>query len=146
MLGPLWDWIEINRTVATILVATSLLLLVASAALLPVAIRLLPADYFVSRYRERQPPRRLPLPLYVAYLIGKNVLGTVFLVAGIAMLVLPGQGILTLLVALILLDFPGKYRLERKVVRHPWVIRSINWIRRSWDVPPMELPPDEKTP
>jgi len=144
MLNPLWDWIQINQTGATILVTSSLLLLVASAALLPVAVRLLPADYFVSRYRERQAPRRLPLPLYVAYLMGKNVLGAVLLVAGIAMLVLPGQGILTLLVALILLDFPGKYRLERRVVRYPWVIRSINWIRRRWDAPPMEPPPDEE--
>ncbi len=146
MLEPLWDWIQINQGGATILVASSLLLLVASAALLPVAIRLLPTDYFVSRHRDRQPPRHLPLPLYVAYLIGKNALGAVLLVAGVAMLVLPGQGILTILVALILLDFPGKYRLERKVVRYPWVIRSINWIRRRWDAPPMEAPPREEKP
>lgn len=142
MLETLWSWIQINQALAATLVAGSLLMLVLTAILLPVAIRLLPSDYFLTRHRERQAPSRLPDPLYAAYLIGKNLLGAVFLVSGLAMLVLPGQGLLTILVALILLDFPGKYRLERRVVRYPWVIGSINWLRRRWGVPPLQVPPD----
>lgn len=43
----------------------------------------------------------------------RNVLGAILLVAGIAMLVLPGQGVPTILISLGLMNFPGKYRLER---------------------------------
>lgn len=142
MLETLWSWIQVNQALAATLVAGSVLMLVLTAILLPVAIRLLPSDYFLARQRERQPPGRFPAHLYAAYLIAKNLLGVVFLIAGLAMLVLPGQGLLTILVALILLDFPGKYRLERRVVRYPWVIRSINWLRRRWGVPPLRVPPD----
>jgi len=51
-------------------------------------------------------------------------------VAGIIMLVLPGQGIFTILIGIMLLNFPGKYRLERWIVARRPVLRSINWLRR----------------
>jgi len=60
----------------------------------------------------------------------KKLLGLVFLLGGLAMLVLPGRVLLTLLVALVLLDFPGKYRLEKRLVRSPRVVSGINWLRR----------------
>jgi len=63
-------------------------------------------------------------------LIGKNLLGCVIIVAGIVMLVLPGQGILTILAGIMLLDFPGKYRLLRWIVARPQVLRTLNWLRR----------------
>ena len=63
-------------------------------------------------------------------IIGKNLIGYVFVVAGIIMLMLPGQGILTIVIGITLLDFPGKYRLERWVVSRRPVLRSINWVRR----------------
>jgi hypothetical protein len=53
------------------------------------------------------------------------------------MLLLPGQGVLTILIGIVLLDFPGKYRLERWAVRHRPVYRSINWLRRGRE--PIEL-------
>ena len=49
--------------------------------------------------------------------------------AGIIMLALPGQGILTILVGLMLVDFPGKYGAERWVVGQRSVLKGINWIR-----------------
>ena len=62
--------------------------------------------------------------------IGKNVLGAIFVVAGLIMLVLPGQGIFTILIGIMLLDFPGKYRLERWIVARRPVLQSINWLRQ----------------
>jgi len=50
--------------------------------------------------------------------------------AGIVMLVLPGQGILTIVIGLMLSNFPGKYRLERWLVMRPRVLRTINWLRQ----------------
>ena len=56
------------------------------------------------------------------------------------MLVAPGQGLLTLAAALVLLDFPGKYRLERRLVTQKPVWKSINWLRRRAGREPLERP------
>ena len=72
-------------------------------------------------------------------LIGKNALGYIFIVAGIVMLALPGQGILAILIGIMLLNFPGKFRLERWIITRRPVIRSINWLRRRAKHAPLVL-------
>jgi len=72
-------------------------------------------------------------------LVGKNLLGCIFLGAGMAMLVLPGPGVLTILVALTLLDFPGKFRLERWIVARRPLLGTINWLRRRAGRTPLAL-------
>lgn len=56
------------------------------------------------------------------------------------MLVTPGQGVLMIIAGLVLLEFPGKFRLERWLVtrRHVW--RSINWLRRRAGRPELQKP------
>lgn len=109
---------------------------VLSLILVPVIIIRLPSDYF----REKRRVARLGHPLArTLILIVRNALGLLLLVAGIAMLVLPGQGVLTILVALGVMDFPGKYRLERSIVRRPAVANSLNWVRRKAGKPPLVL-------
>ena len=71
----------------------------------------------------------------------KNTGGVLLGVAGAAMIVLPGQGLLTLFVAFTLLDFPGKRRLELWLVRRPVVHRLLDWIRRRAGRAPLRLPP-----
>lgn len=66
----------------------------------------------------------------IALAISKNALGLVLLLTGILMLVLPGQALLTILVALLLLDFPGKRRFERWVIGHPRALLAINILRK----------------
>jgi Putative transmembrane protein (PGPGW) len=66
----------------------------------------------------------------------KNIVGVVFLLAGISMLVLPGQGVLTILIGLSLVDFPGKQRLEARIVGHPRVLRTVNSLRQKFGKPP----------
>ncbi|WP_447980744.1 hypothetical protein [Candidatus Nitrospira bockiana] len=58
------------------------------------------------------------------------------------MLVLPGQGVLAILVGLTLLDFPGKRQLQSRLVRQRKVLESLNGIRRKFHRPPL-LPPTE---
>ncbi|MDY7108404.1 MAG: PGPGW domain-containing protein [Planctomycetota bacterium] len=77
-----------------------------------------------SRWADQRPLVRQILRL------GKNVLGCVFILAGLAMLVLPGQGLLTVLVGFLLVDFPGKYRIEHWLLRRRHILRPINWLRR----------------
>jgi len=69
----------------------------------------------------------------------KNVAGFVLLAAGIAMLVLPGQGILTMLIGISLVDFPGKRQLERKLIGQPAVLNTINKVREKFGRPPLTV-------
>ncbi len=72
-------------------------------------------------------------------MIAKNLLGYIFVVAGTLMLVLPGQGLLTILVGIMFLNFRGKYELERWIVSRQPVLGSINWIRRRAGRAPLVL-------
>jgi hypothetical protein len=104
--------------------------IVGSVMLLPYVVARLPSDYFHEHGPAEYDPR---------YRVPKNLLGFVLLVAGVSMLLLPGQGILTLLVSLILLDFPGKRRLERRIVCLPRVLDALNRIRERRGRPPLTL-------
>ncbi|ANX04787.1 MAG TPA: PGPGW domain-containing protein [Immundisolibacter sp.] len=117
----------------------SLLTLLATAALLPLLVARLPQDYF---YRERRPPRAHSGHWLMRYalLIFKNLLGAVLLVAGLAMMVLPGPGVVTVLAAFALLNLPGKYRLERWLVSRPKVRAAISMMRERAGQPPLHLP------
>lgn len=106
---------------------------VLSLLLLPWLLSRIPADYF--RYRNPQESwGMLLLPRNVL----RNVLGLPVLLAGISMLILPGQGFITILLGLAIMQFPGKFRLERWVLRQPGVLRAVNWIRRRSGVGELE--------
>ena len=104
-------------------------MLVISAIVIPFLIVRLPADFYIENNHPRHLFQDRPL-LRTLFLAVKNALGAVLLVAGILMLLLPGQGILTILAALGLLDFPGKRRLEMRILHRPAILRSVNWLRR----------------
>lgn len=114
----------------------SLVLLVASVLGVPFALARLPADY-LSRAESVGHGATRPSRLLLR--IAKNVLGVLFVVLGILMLVLPGQGLLTLLVGLLLVDFPGKRRIVRRVIGAPRVLGVVNALRRRWNKPPLEI-------
>ena len=110
------------------------------AALMFAAVARMSPDYFVSRQPSSESWRgRHPLVRALGHVV-KNAVGLLLLVAGVAMLALPGPGLLTILVALSLLDFPGKRRLVLRIVRERHMRGSIDWIRRKANQPPIELP------
>lgn len=107
----------------------SLVMFVATLIAGPWAVLRIPADYFAH---ERRPASRLAKqhPAIRIGLIGlRTVLGVVFILAGLAMLVLPGQGLLTILIGVLLLQFPGKYRFERWLMRRRWILGPANALR-----------------
>jgi uncharacterized membrane protein SpoIIM required for sporulation len=104
-------------------------MLVISAVLIPYLIVRLPADFYAESNHRRRLFQHRPL-LRIVFLMVKNTFGWLLLVAGILMLVLPGQGILTILAALALLDFPGKRALEMRILHRPVILNGINWLRR----------------
>lgn len=59
----------------------------------------------------------------------KIIFGICLLICGVAMLVLPGQGLITMLIGLSLIPFPGKHKLEQKLLERKSVRSSLNWIR-----------------
>ena len=56
------------------------------------------------------------------------------------MLFTPGQGILMILLALSVASFPGKDRLERRLIAFPGVLATLNMIRIKGGKPPLENP------
>ena len=138
MFSRLVAWLEAHEVILWSLGGASAFMFVATLVAVPVVVVRIPADYFARPERgTRLILRRHPV-VGLVVLILKNLLGLVLLLAGIAMLVLPGQGLLTIVIALTLLNFPGKYHLERWVVSRPPVLRAINWIRRRRGVPELE--------
>lgn len=110
----------------------------ASMLAIPWLVVRMPKDYFNTASRPLH--YRSPLA-WLAWLL-RNLLALVLLTAGILMLVLPGQGILTILIAIMISTFPGKYRLERALVRRPRILRAVNWIRRRHGRPDLNDPRD----
>lgn len=111
---------------------------VATLISMPLLIARLPVDYF-SRRPVRDWQTRHPA-VHLLLVVAKNLLGMILLLAGLAMMVLPGQGLLTLFVAIMLLDFPRKRHLERWLIRRGPIFRAANWIRAKRRQPPLELP------
>jgi hypothetical protein len=134
------DWAKSNQALVWWIVAVSLGVLLFTPVAVGWAIVQLPADYF-AREKRRPLSTWEDLPeLRLLFLIAKNLLGFVLIVAGIAMLILPGQGLLTVFVGVVLVDFPGKFRLERWLATRPPVWRSLNWLRRRAHRPELERP------
>lgn len=114
----------------------SLVLLLGSLAGTGWLLARLPSDYFVRDDDALGPQHPL---LRTGAVLARNVAGIVLLVAGTAMLVLPGQGLLTILVGLILVNFPGKQALIRRILRQPAVRRTVDRLRERAGRDPLEL-------
>ena len=134
-------WSSTNNDLLFFLGSVSVFILILSAFIMVLIISFLPENYFKSENRNlifSVQNSRYPL-LKLLVLITKNFLGILLLLSGILMLVLPGQGILTIITGLVFMDYPGKYKFERKLLRQKGVINSINWIRSRLSKPPLEV-------
>ncbi|MBK7406367.1 MAG: hypothetical protein IPJ41_17645 [Phycisphaerales bacterium] len=123
------------------IVAASVCTAAVAVLAFPLVIAGLPEDYFAAR---RRPPARFVRAhpaLRWTFRIAKNVLGAALLVLGVALLALPGQGLLTIVAGLILVEFPGKRRLELAIARRERVMLAMNWIRRKARKPALQRPP-----
>jgi len=124
------EWIHSNETIVWWLVASSAATFIVSLVLVPMMVVRIPSDYFSYDKRHTKRPEKYPPVIRIIVLILKNLMGLVLVLAGILMLVLPGQGLFTMVVGIMMMNFPGKYKLERWIVERGPVLRSINWLRR----------------
>jgi len=100
-------------------------------------VALIPSDYFIkknnSEFRSNYPI------FWLVSIIIKNLVGYTLIVGGILMLVLPGQGLFTIFVGLMLSNYPGKFYIERKFIAIPSVLRAINWLRKKSNTPSIKI-------
>jgi len=114
----------------------SIVSFVASVIAVPWILIRLPRDYFCESYPRTWLKDHHPVLRLIA-LVLKNLVGWILLLGGLAMLVLPGQGLLTMLIGVSLMDFPGKRAIERKLVSRPLILQAINRVRQRFDRPPL---------
>jgi hypothetical protein len=132
----------LTKEVLLTLFVLSVVGFVGSLIAIPFILVRLPSHYFDERHPRTWMENHHPILRLVGHIL-KNLVGAVFLVAGVAMLFLPGQGILTMLIGLSLIDFPGKRRLEGKLVGQPSVLRTINSVREKFGQPPLTVSSDK---
>jgi len=132
------QWIPVDVLIG--LTVASAIGFVGTLFAIPMILVRLPADYFDTRTPRHWMKDHHPV-LRLSGLIVKNIVGIVFLLAGFAMLFLPGQGVLTMLIGISLMDFPKKRQLEAKMVGQPTVLGVINSMRQKFGKPPLTLAP-----
>jgi hypothetical protein len=112
-------------------------LFISFAALVVVAVKI-PHNYFSSHYRQDFLPNSSWIVRWGAT-IGKNILGVFLIAIGIVLSLpgIPGQGVLTILLGLIMLDIPGKRPLECRIVKWPKILANINSIREKFNKKPL---------
>jgi hypothetical protein len=135
----IFAWLRSHQNILGWAGLFSLTMMVATLLTVPLIIVLLPPRYLneqKDRLSEIQSFWRWP------YLVVKNMIGVLLVLAGLAMLVLPGQGLLTLAIGLGLMNIPGKRRLIRRIIGQPRVLRTINRWRAKAHKDPLDAPDD----
>ncbi|MBM3802182.1 MAG: hypothetical protein FJW26_07700 [Acidimicrobiia bacterium] len=98
----------------------------------------LPADYFVQN--NRKTAKRVSITHWVQFLL-RNLVAAGLIALGIVLSLpgVPGQGLLTILLGVMVSDFPGKERLERKIASYPKVLETLNRLRARFSKPPLVM-------
>jgi len=113
---------------------------VLSIVLTVVVLVRLPSGYFAGNARISMLPGR-PEWQRLAARVLKNVAGALLVLLGVVMSVpgVPGQGLLTILIGVVLLDLPGKRALERRILRVRAVRGAVDKLRRRFGREPFDL-------
>ena len=113
----------------------SFVVFVASLLLTPILLGKIPQDYFVHTNQHKVEINHLG---HLIIVVIRSLVGFVLLIAGIIMLVTPGQGIISILLGLFLMEFPGKRKLELKLINHEPTFKALNWLRGKANKDPFE--------
>lgn len=135
-LAGIWASLTLTRIVyGTILFVVSMIV---SLLIVGVVMVRIPENYFSSHYQHDFLPNSSWLTRWGA-VVGKNIAGLVLVIAGVVMLIGPGQGILTILIGLILMDIPGKRPLEARLIKRPVILAAVNAFRAKYNKPPLVM-------
>lgn len=129
-----WDswatWMEAHPSLLFWGAIFSFLTVILPLTIGPVVLSRLPADYFGPHRDAERAVSRHPYLRFALSLV-RNVLGAALVLFGLVLTVLPGQGIITVLAGLTLMDFRAKRRWIRRVLRRRPVRTSVDWMRRK---------------
>lgn len=100
----------------------------------------LPADHFSKKHETRFWAGPHPA-LRAVGIVGKNILGLLLVAVGVVLSIpgVPGQGLLTILLGIMLLNFPGKRRLEQRLLRRKGIVKTINRLRARFGKQALEV-------
>ena len=126
-------WVKAHLIGIVVLSAITLILSMLSILALVIY---LPSDYFTREKHVSIVSNQFPR---ILLRILKNIFGVIALLIGFVMLIGPGQGLLTILVGVILCDFPRKRRVERKLIGRPALLNAANKFRARYKRPPILL-------
>lgn len=128
-------WQEILFSILIFLISFAISLL----AIVFVIVKL-PENYFSSHYQQDFIPNS-PFWMRWGAVILKNLLGLLLIFVGIILSLpgVPGQGLLTILLGLIMLDIPGKRPIESRIIKRPAILKTINNLRSKFNKPPFIL-------
>ena len=131
------DWLK--EHVVLLAVVSAALGAIALMAGAVVAIRL-PADYFTRPASDPNASEKSNAPSHLAMKILKNIVGVILILVGgvLSVPLVPGPGILILLMGLMLTSFPWKRKLELKLLRTRFVLSPVNWMRKRAGRPPIQ--------
>ena len=114
----------------------SLIMLVISASLLPYLVAQLPTDYFCN---QPQSAHRIFSKKGLIRIL-RNLIGLILLPVGLLMLVSPGQGLLTVILALLLIDYPQKKKIEQALLQREVIFNGLNLLRKKSKVENFKQP------
>ena len=135
ILEQIIDLIDDYKSIIFWLGLLSFLIFIFSLVTIKWLVALIPSDYFVSK-KDTKFKSEYPI-IWLISMIIKNIIGYVLIIGGILMLLLPGQGLFTIFIGLMMSNYPGKYYIEKKIIAIPSILKTINWLRKQSDKEPI---------
>lgn len=139
LIDSFFNWFSDHPEVLIWLGGSSLIIFIFSLLGISWLVAQIPEDYFLPEKRHPSLWKVKAPILRLIILIIKNILGAFLIIGGFMMLVLPGQGLLTIVTGFLFVDYPGKFKLERRMVAHPAIFNSLNWIRAKSNKAPLRI-------
>ena len=131
------EFVSNYKTYILWLATISLFVFIFSLVSIKWLVALIPTDYFIKKNISKS--KKSYSLLWLMSIIVKNIIGYTLILGGILMLVLPGQGLFTILMGLILSNYPGKYTIEKRFISFPSILKTINWLRKKSNKPRLKI-------
>ena len=138
-LDAILRWLQAHQELRSWLAVISLLTFLVTLFAVPILIIRIPEKYFLHKKRISHSNPKGVIGFRLVSRILKNILGIFFVLTGLILLFLPGQGLLSILIGVMLMNFPGKYKVERAIIRQQKVLSTTNWLRAKAHRPPLRV-------
>ncbi|NOT46955.1 MAG: hypothetical protein HOP17_04295 [Acidobacteria bacterium] len=135
-LSGFWHSLTLNQVLLG--VGLFLLSLTISFAAIVIVLVNIPANYFSTHYQQDFLPNSRWIVRWGAVIL-KNILGVFLVILGLILSLpgVPGQGLLTILLGLILIDIPGKRPFEARIIKRPAILSAANRLRSRFNKGPL---------